>query len=153
MRTVQREIVSALIFSKDKKLFMGKKDPNSGGVYTDCWHIPGGGIESNESKVDALKREVLEEVGIDIGSCKIELVDDSNKGTAEKTLKETGEKVLVEMHFNVYKVIVDDKTSGEIVVSLNSDLVEYRWFALDELPNVKHTPPSIKLFKKLGYLH
>lgn len=41
MREIERQIVSALIFSKDGKLFQGMKDPNKGGVYSDCWHIPG----------------------------------------------------------------------------------------------------------------
>jgi hypothetical protein len=42
MREIERTIVSALIFSQDGKLLMGKKDPAKGGVYPDCWHIPGG---------------------------------------------------------------------------------------------------------------
>lgn len=42
------------------------KDVNKGGVYTDCWHIPGGGIEEGEDKNSALMREVKEETGIDI---------------------------------------------------------------------------------------
>lgn len=43
LREITREIVSGLIFSADGKLLMGKKDPTKGGVYSDCWHIPGGG--------------------------------------------------------------------------------------------------------------
>lgn len=64
MRKIKREIVSALLFSKDNKLLMGKKDPTKGGVYPDCWHLPGGGVDDGESLVDALKREVIEEVGM-----------------------------------------------------------------------------------------
>ena len=84
MKTLKRDIVSALIISKDRKLFQGKKDPQKGGVYSDCWHIPGGGIEEGESKIDAIKREVLEETGIDIENYKIELVDDKGSGESEK---------------------------------------------------------------------
>jgi|SRR5258706_3795655 len=151
MRTIKRPIVSALIFSKDNNLLMGKKDPISGGVYSEYWHIPGGGIDEGESKIQALIREVKEEVGIDISHDEFELISNEGTGTAEKTIKETGEKVLVEMQFNVYKIILD-KDSNEVKVILNDDLVEYKWFDLSELGATKITPPSLVLFKKLGYL-
>lgn len=151
MRTIQRTIVSALIFSIENKLLMGKKDPKKGGVYFDCWHIPGGGIEENESKVDALIREINEEVGLDISNDKIQLVSDDGKGTSEKILKDTNEKVLVEMQFFVYKVSIQESFNN-IKVKLNDDLVECGWFDLKELTDMKLTPPSVTLFQKLGYI-
>ena len=152
MRTIYRDIVSALIFSKDGKLLMGMKDPSKGGVYSDCWHIPGGGVDEGEEKLDTLKREVMEETGIDISSCKISLVDDAGSGESEKTLKDTGEKVLCKMKFYVYKVEVNDKSSIEVETKLNDDLVKIEWVSLKDLRSYKLTPPSIKLFTKLGYL-
>ena len=107
MRTISREIVSGLIFSKDGKLLMGMKDPKSGGVYLDCWHLPGGGVESDETKEDALRREILEETGIDISNSYIILADDQGSGQTEKTLKDTGETVLCYMKFNVYRIELD----------------------------------------------
>lgn len=151
MRTVHRDIVSALIFSKDGKLLMGMKDPNDGGVYADCWHIPGGGIDEGESQTDALRREVLEEVGIDITNCKVTLADDQGRGETEKTLKDSGEKVLCKMKFNVYRVDVS-KAASEITIELSDDLVEVAWVELQNLKNYRLTPPSIKLFKRLGYM-
>jgi len=59
MKTIRRIIVSALIFSKDNKILMGKKNLNGGGVYVDCWHLPGGGINENEDKIEALIREEI----------------------------------------------------------------------------------------------
>lgn len=152
MRTINREIVSALIFSKDGKLFQGMKAEKKGGVYSDSWHIPGGGIDEGEDKITALIREIKEETGIDISPYKIELVDDIGKGESEKTLKDTGEKVMCKMNFNVYKVVINDKNSNEIKVELNDDLVKYQWFDLRDLKDIKLTPPSIELFKRLGYL-
>lgn len=152
MRTIQRDIVAALIFSKDGKLFQGMKDTNGGGVYLDCWHIPGGGIEQGEGKIQAIIREVKEETGIDIAKYKIELVDDTGKGESEKILKDTGEKVLVAMRFYTYKVVIDDKDADEIAVALNDDLAEYHWINLADVNDYKLTPPSVELFIKLGYL-
>jgi 8-oxo-dGTP pyrophosphatase MutT (NUDIX family) len=151
MRTIHREIVSALIFSKDGKLLMGMKDPQGGGVYADCWHIPGGGVDQNETHLEALRREILEEVGIDIDSCKVALADDKGAGETEKTLKDTGEKVLCEMQFNVYRVDVG-KNAAEIKTKLSDDLVKLEWVAPEKLSEYMLTPPSIALFKRLGLM-
>lgn len=152
MRKIKRDTVACLIFSKDGKLFQGMKDPTGGGVYADCWHIPGGGIEVGESKIQAVIREVREETGIDIRPYSIELVDDSGHGESEKILKDSGEKVIAEMTFNVYKVVVTDKTADQIKVKLSDDLVKCQWTEISNLSFLKLTPPSIELFTKLGYL-
>ena len=152
MRHIQRQIVSALIFSKDGKLFQGMKDSNKGGVYVDCWHLPGGGIEEGEDKISGLIREIKEETGIDISPYPIQLIDDRGRGQSEKTLQNTGEKVLCDMMFGVYKVVIDDKDAESIQVSLNDDLVTHQWINPIDLKTIKLTPPSAELFKRLGYL-
>lgn len=151
MRAIQRDIVSALIFSKDGKLLMGMKDPDSGGVYADCWHIPGGGVDEGETKDRALRREMLEEVGIDIAGCKVTLADDQGSGETEKTLKDTAEKVMCHMQFYVYRVDVD-KDADKIEAKASDDLVRLEWVDLAQLNKYKLTPPSQILFKRLGYL-
>jgi 8-oxo-dGTP pyrophosphatase MutT (NUDIX family) len=35
------------------------------------WHMPGGGLRKNESAESAVRREVLEELGIDLGGVKL----------------------------------------------------------------------------------
>lgn len=151
MRTIHRNIVSALIFSKDGKLLMGMKDPQSGGVYVDCWHIPGGGIDDGEDQITALCREILEEVGIDTTDARISLADDKGSGETKKTLKDTGEIVLCKMKFNVYRVDVD-KNAADIRTNLDDDLAKIVWVNMSELSNYKLTLPSISLFTRLGYL-
>lgn len=146
MREIQRQIASALIFSSDGKLLMGKKDPNKGGVYSDCWHIPGGGIDDGEDMKSALIREVLEETGLVVTNPV--LVDDLGKGDSEKTLKDTGEKVVCHMCFNVFKITLE-KQASKIELVPTDDLVELKWFDKEELKDVKLTPPSIELFKRL----
>jgi 8-oxo-dGTP pyrophosphatase MutT (NUDIX family) len=153
MRIIERDIVSALIFSKDGKLFQGMKDSRKGGVYSNlnCWHIPGGGVEERETKEEALIREIKEELDIDISGYKINLVDDKGTGGSKKVLK-NGEEVFCKMKFFVYRVDVNNKNFDEIKINLKDDVSEYRWTDLSELKELKLTPPSVELFKKLGYL-
>jgi len=151
MREIQRKIVSALILSQDHKLLMGKKDPAKGGVYSDCWHIPGGGIDEGEILEQALKREVLEETGIDISPYTIKLIPFIGSGLTEKTLK-TGEKVMCQMEFNRFEVSITDKKADEISLYPTDDLVEIKWFSMEELPNIKHIPGGLDFLKEAGYI-
>lgn len=151
MREIQRTIASALIFSKDGKLLMGKKDPTKGGVYSDCWHIPGGGMDDGETLEQTLKREVQEEVGIDISFYNPVLIPEKGGGIAEKTLP-SGEKVLCKMEFNIFRVDIGDKLANEIKTNLSDDLVEIRWFSPEELPDVKQIPGGKEYFQKIGLI-
>lgn len=151
MREIQRTIVSALIFSEDGKLLMGKKDPTKGGVYPDVWHIPGGGVDEGETFLQTLTREVSEEVGIDISDCRVVYLDIVRGGSAEKTLKETGERVLCNMEFNYFEVYVPKK-ANEVELALTDDLVEVAWFTREELPTVKQIPGGKEFFIEMGYM-
>lgn len=151
MREIKRTIVSALIFSKDNKLLMGKKDPAKGGVYSDCWHIPGGGIDEGETFEEALQREIQEEVGIDVSLYNPVIVPEKGSGISEKVL-DTGEKVLCRMEFNRFRVDIKDKLASEIEVKFGDDLIETRWFSKDELSDVKQIPGGKEFFQKIGLI-
>lgn len=129
---------------------MGRKDPAKGGVYSNVWHVPGGGTDEGETLEQALQREIKEEVGIDIAPYKPTLLSNEDTGTAEKIL-DTGEKVLAKMYFNRFKVVID-KPSDEILLHLSDDLVETRWFSLEELPNVEQIPGGKEFFQKIGLI-
>ena len=149
MREVERDIVAGVIISQDNKILMGKGRP--GIFYKNCWLIPGGGVDDGETKEQTLIRETLEEAGFDLSNYVAELVEDSATGESEKTLKETGEKVLVHMHFFTYRINIPE-LADNIKAKAGDDLIEVEWIPISELHNYKLSPPSENLFKKLGYL-
>lgn len=153
MRTIEREIVSAHLYSSDGALLLARNThPAAGVVYSDCWKIPGGGVEQGETQLQTLVREVQEEVGIDIAMFPVESVSDPMTGEAEKTLRDTGERVLAKMTFFTYKVVLD-KPAANIPVTLDPhEFNEYIWVRLSELRTLSLSPPSTELFTKLGLL-
>lgn len=148
MRTAQRRIVTAYIVSTDGKILLGKKDPAKGGVYPDCLHNPGGGVDVGETDDEALNREVIEETGIDIQSDQKTLIDITGIGQSEKTLK-TGEKIIVEMHFYVFRVDLG-KASDKVELYPRGDLIDLQWYPIEALEQLKLTPPAAKLITRKG---
>lgn len=56
-------VVCGIIFNKDKILLTRRKKGKS---LEGFWEFPGGKVEKNENDSDALKRELKEELGLDV---------------------------------------------------------------------------------------
>jgi 8-oxo-dGTP pyrophosphatase MutT (NUDIX family) len=148
METRYRDTVSAYILSSDGKVLFGRKDPAKGGVYADCWHTPGGGIEDGETREQAVVREVREETGLDITDAKFDLMVDRDHGESVK--KEPGKlDVLMKMTFTVYRVRLPADSSS-VALLPGDDLVDLTWLAVDELPSLQLTPPAVAYIAEHG---
>lgn len=150
MRTIHRDIVGAFIFSNDGYTLLGKS--REGGVYPDLWVVPGGGLEDSETLEEGAARETREEVGIDIYQGKItSFAHDVQTGTSEKTLRPSGERVLVTMRFHDF-VVHMPFPAAEIAITLNDDLAIAIWHPVGSLATLPIGPGLVHRYKQLGYL-
>lgn len=148
---MNRTIVCALLLSTDDKLLLGRRVPGSGGVYPECWQLPGGGVEPGETLEQALRRETLEEIGFDIGALECCLVDDQGTATTTKSTSD-GDTVLVSMKFYVFRVsLTHPSTSMVMVAPPDSEFEQLRWMGFNELSKLELVPAGEPLFRRLGY--
>lgn len=148
MRTIQRNIASAFFVSKDGKVLLGKN--RKGGVFEGYYVVPGGGIEDGETKEQGLRREMLEETGIDIAGLATSQVN-LFEGSHPKTLRDTDERVMVDMTFNDFRVDLDEK-AADVTVVAGDDWSSPRWFTSDELQKEKIADFTAVTLKKMGFL-
>jgi 8-oxo-dGTP pyrophosphatase MutT (NUDIX family) len=149
MRAIERDIVGAFIFSADNKVLLGHN--KKGGVYQNQLIVPGGGIEDNESKLDALKRETLEETGIDISDATITEIDGVSVGESEKTLRDTGEQVIVKMRFHDFQIQLRSN-ADDTELSFEDDYAEAMWYTPEQLTATEIGPATKATLQKLNFI-
>lgn len=103
--------------------------------------MPGGGVEDGETKEIALRREMLEETGIDINQATVNPIRES-WGEHEKTLRDTGERVYVKMDFFNYRIDLN-QNADDVILKAEDDWCEPRWFEIDELKDTNLSEPTL----------
>jgi 8-oxo-dGTP diphosphatase len=134
---VARAGVGVMIY-RDGKVLLGlrnddpeKADSQLHGEGT--WTFPGGKVDFGNTLELAAKREVKEETDIDVNSLKIFSITD---------------EIVHDAHFVTVGFLCED-FEGEVKVMEPDEIVEWKWFSLDELPNkiFKPTEKMILNFK------
>jgi mutator protein MutT len=128
-----RLIVSALVEHEGKYLFIKQNKP--GGAYPGTLHLVGGGVKAGETPEQAVRREVKEEVGVDLVEAKPidfdwDLIDYKNVPT-----------LMIYLRFRA-EVPSEDVVTG-------SDALEALWVPVAELADVEHNPPTLRLLRRL----
>ena len=102
------------------------------------WEIPGGKVKKNEFFDDALKREYLEETGLEI-----EIDSLYNAIQKNYTACKTGESIK-----SIQLIMKVSAKTDEVVISDEHDM--YGWFTKEEIlkmiENNELTPPAIDAF-------
>lgn len=94
------------------------------GPYTGMLDLPGGKIEFGESVEDCLKREILEELGVEVASFKL------RKVLHNSISYEEGEGVVNLQHVGI---VFDVGIKNEIVNQAGHDVLEAGWYDVDKL--------------------
>jgi 8-oxo-dGTP pyrophosphatase MutT (NUDIX family) len=116
--------VGALIFNPQGEVLMIQTHK-----WSHKWGIPGGKIKLNESSEDALRREIMEETGLQVTEVRFELVQDCIEPP----------EFYKKAHFlllNYTATAIDTK------VTLNDEAENHRWVSLEEAAKMDLNGPT-----------
>ncbi|MFA4830994.1 MAG: NUDIX hydrolase [Patescibacteria group bacterium] len=120
-------IASGPVIIEDNKVLLNREQKDNGATQ---WLFPGGEVEDfDKSLEDACRREVKEEMGIDV-----EII----KPLKPVMLKKDG-RVIILIHYLAKKI-------GEI--KPGEDIVEWGWFDINNLPD-NCAPNVVEIIKEL----
>lgn len=139
---VDTHVGSYGVIIRDRKIALIKK---ARGGYKGLYDLPGGGIEHDETPVETLHRELMEEIGVSI--VKAELLD-----AVSKTFKwDVNDKLIQDLHHIgiLYTVEIESdelKTDADGLDSLGGE-----WKDIDKVKEEDVSPFTWMALKKLGY--
>ena len=152
-----RYIVCGIIQEADK-LILGKKAKGRP-PYPDVWHTPGGGTENkelseklfntkdydNEYFHQELKREMKEELGVEINNIKNIVPKFRSSPREAETQNKEGETT----HYYFLEYLCD-YAGGEL--KPDDDIAEAKWVNRNDLKEINLTPPSQEMYRELGWV-
>lgn len=134
----------AIIIKNDQILLIKKY----GGPYDKKLDLPGGTIEFNERPADALKRELLEEVGINITEYKLFDCDSVSFNWQYKN------KLFKVHHIGVFYQVLsyENEIKENIEIdTINDDSLGASFYKISDLKKEDISNPALLELTKLGY--
>ena len=122
--------VSAIILNKekDKILLFKVKERN-------FYLLPGGKVNEKETSINAIKRELIEE--LDFNDLSFEL-----KAISEEFVND--KKIFNQQINLIYKTIYKEEINNNIIESKEGDWCFFEWININELDNINVYPKNIK---------
>ena len=134
-------VVGIIQNSRDEYLIC--KKPITRGVFPGQWALPGGGIEEGEHMIDALRREMREEVGIEIEAIKPLFFKDGQ----HLKLFPNGHSTDIYMIFLLFSC-----RACSVDVRLGDEFEEFAWVKRSSLQDYDLNEQTRDTFKQLGAL-
>ena len=143
MDTIVKTHVGAYgVIIKDNKIILVKK---ARGGYKGKLDLPGGGIEHTELPEEALKREIMEEAGINITNYKLlDVVATNIKWEMDPNLWEDLHHIGILYTVDTNELFLKNEADG-----LDSNGAN--WYNITELNKKELSPFTILALEKLGY--
>ena len=113
------------------------------GVFPGQWALPGGGIEPGESLLEALEREIREELGAKLVTAEPLFFKD---GVFEKTFAD-GTRRPIYMVFLLFDCRISDEP-----LRLNEEFIDSAWAAPADLGGFDLNVATVDTFRRLGLL-
>lgn len=141
--SVQQRTIVVPLMEDDRGRLLLCKMPNTRGVFPGQWGLPGGGIEPGETMVAALRREMREELGVEIDAIIPLFFTD---GKYEKTFPD-GSRRSIYMIFLIFSCRI---ASSQI--ELNEEFEDYAWAKKTSLNYYDLNQATIETLKKVGWI-
>lgn len=126
MRLRQINVVAAAIQrSSDQRYLLARRKKTEKGAGK--WEFPGGKIEPNETELQALTREIFEELSIDLSEKQIQFIGRNAYNYPE-----------VRVDLSLWRVLLDEVPPIKLI-----DHDEMQWFAVSEIPVVELSSADI----------
>ncbi|MBW4061393.1 NUDIX domain-containing protein [Candidatus Saccharibacteria bacterium] len=135
---MKTKVLVIAVIKKDSTVLMRKK-PAGSPPYTETWYLFGGELTPGIAPEKAAQDIVRQQAGIEIRMTEQSSWDTEVKADLDGETKQF-----------VYLDAIFEYVSGDLVIAPGIEKLE--WAPIDNLSEYDLVPPSVELFKKLGYL-
>jgi nucleoside triphosphatase len=138
----QRVNVVAIIHNDTDEILLCKQ--TSKGVYPGQWAIPGGGVELGEGLEEALRREIKEEVNLELASSTPFMFSDDVRD------KQQNDGSIEKLHM-IY-LLFDCAARNPKSLQLNEEFEASEWVSKSDLGKYDLNSATVKTFTRKGWL-
>lgn len=141
--SIQFRVIVVALVQNERGDYLICRMPKDRGVFPDQWGLPGGGIEEGERMESALRRELREELGIEVSDIKPLFFKD---GQHRKSFADGNQREV----YMIFLIFSCRAASGEL--KLSPEFTDYAWVKSASLGDYNLNSATIETFRQAGVL-